>query len=272
MAVRYEEDDATPRRNTFLSVIGDHPTLLVSTVAALIFTIRSVAVTGGDIYTSSILVAHTSLGDAIRALLFFVLPTLLFGISSGLALAAGASIPIFRLTSETYLIGRPLPKLQRPLVLLAASFIVAAVGFSVSGFGVTLSVTYVILAPIVLFILSTLLKFARLGGRSLLGMLVSSALATSVIFLIPLMAAIPLLFVDDTFWLPRERLDFQNEAPFTGYVLKESGDYLVIFKDKPRVIIERKKDSVDDRDFCHLRPTRIEPVSEKVRSNTPLCP
>jgi hypothetical protein len=75
-----------------------------------------------------------------------------------------------------------------------------------------------------------------------------------------------------TFWLPRERLDFQNEASFTGYVIRESGDYLVLLKDKPRVIIERKKDMLDDRDFCHPRPTDEEAVSEKVQSNTPVCP
>ena len=85
-------------------------------------------------------------------------------------------------------------------------------------------------------------------------------------------------FLDNTFWLPRERLVFKEESAskeepaFTGYVLKTSEDYLTILKDKPRVIIERKKDTLKDRDYCYPKSTDENPVSENVQANMPSCP
>jgi hypothetical protein len=73
-----------------------------------------------------------------------------------------------------------------------------------------------------------------------------------------------------TFWLPRERLVFQNEAPFTGYVVKVSEDQLMILNDKPRVIIQKDKDTLKDRDFCY--PEDHKARSSKVAADSPVCP
>lgn len=92
MAVQHEERDATRRYNPLLSFAREHVTLLATMVAALIFALRCVAVSGGDVYVASILVAETSTGDAIRALLFTVLPILLYVVSIAAAVMASGRI------------------------------------------------------------------------------------------------------------------------------------------------------------------------------------
>jgi hypothetical protein len=81
-----------PRDNPILSFAREHVTLLATIVAALIFALRCVAVSGGDVYVASILVAETSTGDAIRALLFTVLPILLYVMSIAAAVMASGRI------------------------------------------------------------------------------------------------------------------------------------------------------------------------------------
>jgi len=73
-----------------------------------------------------------------------------------------------------------------------------------------------------------------------------------------------------TFWLPRERLSFNGEAPFTGYVLKASDDQLTILHDRPRIIIEKPKAALQDRDFCY--PEDHKARSSKVAADSPVCP
>jgi hypothetical protein len=72
------------------------------------------------------------------------------------------------------------------------------------------------------------------------------------------------------FWLPRERLVFKNERPFTGYVLKVSEDQLIILNDKPRVVIQKDKTTFEDRDFCY--PENHKARSSKVAADSPVCP
>jgi hypothetical protein len=93
--------------------------------------------------------------------------------------------------------------------------------------------------------------------------------------LLAFLAPIILLFLaptlgDRTFWRPRERIVFQNEAPFTGYVLKVSEDRLVILNDTPRVVIQKDKDTLKDRDFCY--PEDHEARSSRVAADLPVCP
>jgi hypothetical protein len=68
----------------------------------------------------------------------------------------------------------------------------------------------------------------------------------------------------------RERLVFHNEAPFTGYVLKASEDYLVILHDEPRVIVEKENATLEDRDFCY--PEDHKARSSKTAADSPTCP
>ena len=219
-------------------------------VAALIFVIRCVAVARGDTSTANILIATTTVGDAIRALAFLVIQLGLVVLAMALLAAIG-----------------PRGKLDLTSAGLAAASLVSWIaGAYVSG---DLGLFWFLLIPYAFLLLINVIRAATSGGRR----------GTSA-FTIALFIAVAILFsgtwiVDDAFWLPRERLVFQSEAPFTGYVLKESGDYLVILKERPRVIIERKKDTLDTlngRDFCHPRPSYEGEVPEKVQSNTPVCP
>jgi len=67
--------------NALLKVAREHLALLVPIVGVLIFALRCVFVSEGDPYVAAMLVSTTSVGDAIRALFFTVVPILLFGLS-----------------------------------------------------------------------------------------------------------------------------------------------------------------------------------------------
>jgi len=90
--------------------------------------------------------------------------------------------------------------------------------------------------------------------------------------LLPVTAVLALgaTLASKNFWLPPERLSFQNEAPFTGYVLKASDDHLIILNDNPRIIVEKPKATLQDRDFCY--PEDHKARSSKVAEDSPVCP
>jgi hypothetical protein len=234
-----------PGQNPLLSFARANVALLVPVVAALIFVIRCVAVARGDGLTAYSLIATTTIGDAIRALAFFI-------IELGLVLNALVLIIV---------VGR-----RAKLDLTNAGLAAASLASFIAATYLPGPPSWDDVGILIAIALANLIRgFAGDGRIDLRSLALFAIFAAVIIFA-------SLSIVDDTFWLPRERLVFQNEAPFTGYVLKESGDYLVILKDKPRVIIERKKETLDDRDFCHPGPTDEEPISEKVQSNTPVCP
>ena len=268
-----------------LTVARDNLALVVPIVGAFIFAIRCVIVSEGDRYVASVLIAQTSIGDAIRALLITAVALCLYGLWFAAAfMAARRIIPhgwrgprIWDLRLRD-LKGRD----QRTLGLMAVS-LTALLGFSyLSGFAeseLLRTERSGSLPPALLVISWAGFQFVVLimvhgyesRGYGGIGRGLAIALFLSVVALI-LWILVGILG-SKTFWLPRERLAFQNEVPFTGYVLKVNEDYLVILKDRPRVIIERKKDTLDDRDFCHPRPTdEEEEVSGKVQSSTPVCP
>jgi hypothetical protein len=246
-----------PRQNPLLSFARGNVTLLASVVAALFFAIRLLAVTRGDLYTASILLAETSLGDAIRVLLFSVaVPLTLYVVTNYAGFLAGSRGRVFDL---------------RTIGLLAVSVTAFALFFYLEGlfnrsrdFAQNVSLYLSLCFPTTVSFFTG--RWARLQYerplRFLLSRLTIPAFATLLLFFGP-----PLIAKD--FWLPRERLDFQNEAPFTGYVLKESGDYLVILNDEPRVIVQKDKATLEDRDFCY-------PEDHKARSSkqadAPICP
>jgi hypothetical protein len=247
----------TLRDNPLLSFARDHVTLLTPVVAALIFAIRCVAVTNGDRYTASILIAQTSLGDAIRALLFSILPVLLLATTFLLLGMAGRrgrlrdlkTIGLVAISAATYLLSSYLG--ARPASLIA----------------------YVFLLIIVLLIsvpssrrreIST---SARIFGLGVLGVVMLGALLG------------PITSVE--FWLPPERLMFTGEDAFTGYVLKSDGDHVVVMKDNPRIIIEKPKSALRERNFCYplISTERLWPISRVdstgrnvLRREMPVCP
>jgi hypothetical protein len=262
MAVRDDDDGfrtQRPQGNALLTLARDNFALLVPIIGALIFAFRCFVVTDGDRYVASTLVSTTSVGDAIRALFITMTPVLLFLLSYVAAFAAAR---------------RALDGSWRSSVGMA----VMAVAFT----ALFLYFEEELNAPSLFFLFCLLIYTIPTAlvvkERQRVGRWKQGRLAVFIISVVVYsFLAVWLLggpFVNKTFWLPRERLDFQNEDAFTGYVLKVSEGQLMILKDKPRVIIQRKKDTLEDRDFCHPRPrpTDIHPVSEKVQSNTPVCP
>jgi hypothetical protein len=260
----------TPRQNPLLSFAREHVTLLASVMAALIFTIRCTIVSEGDFYTASILVGQTSIGDAIRALLFPVVPILLI-LGSWIAGVAAGNRRRWREPATLGLVA-----------ISAAGWFIAYYLLGLLNTGLNQTVIAVLaFGPTILTVLfrdyqTSFRPIVRSGTRGqwlfyhLLNLLMAGTLA--LVFIPPTARAVRTAFGADAFWLPRERLDFQREAPFTGYVLKDSGDRLVILNDNPRVIIEKDKTTLEDRDFCYPEPTDVEHVSEKVQSNLPACP
>jgi hypothetical protein len=265
MAVRYEEPFPGPRGNPLLSFAHDNPTLVASLVAALIFAIRCVAITKGDTYTASILLAYTSLGDAVRALLFFVLPAGLIALTYALAMAAGLSAPFSKLAlaPRRFLTGW---SGRKPLGLMALSLTAAVLGAYLSGRFALEPGGHVIFDEtyyaFVFFMLGSTFAF---WGQIRVKMGVSDKVNRVVVFLGVIfflfvfvlnyhtVAAIRPLFDADTFWLPREHLVFANEKTHViGYVLNASDNHFVILNDDPRIIIE-KKGPPQDRDFCYAK-------------------
>ena len=236
------------RDNPLSSFVRNNVTLVASIVAALIFAIRCVIVSKGDPYTASILLTQTSLGDAIRALLFSLGPILL-------TIGAMSAAMVAEERYEWSAI--------QALGIIAASAIVVAISFFLSGqWSRWTSVAY--------FLFLGLLAWSSIrkrraqpredpGRRSLL---------IFTTFLIAIFASAAI--AADDFWLPRERLHFTNEAPFTGYVLKSSEDRFVVLSEDSRIIIEKPKATLQDRDFCYSEDHKAR--SSKMAADSPVCP
>jgi hypothetical protein len=259
-----DEDDGfstTPpaRDNPALSLARANVALLASVVAALMFAIRLVAVTGGDLYTASILLAETSVGDAIRVLLFsVVVPVTLLIVAVYAGFFAGlrgfdlGTIVLLTVSAIAY---STFNRLYDP--------------FNISntprGFVLNFYFYIALLLP------TAFLFYTGHWVRSRNERPLRLPLSTLTIYaFVGLLAyLVPSLIAKD-FWLPRERLDFKNEAPFTGYVLKVSQDHLIIMNDNPRVIVEKHKDTLEDRDFCYTEDHKAR--SSNVKSDAPVCP
>jgi hypothetical protein len=266
MAVR--DDDGgfrttpPPRANPLLSFARDHLALLISIVGALIFVFRCIIVSSGDMYVAFILIAETSVGDAIRALLFTLLPFLLYVSSYVAAVAVGKRI-LDRNPRGLETLGMAAVSVALPI---GATYLLGT--FQAAG------VLYVFVFstfPLLFTVLLMLGVATERQRRGKLGIFPSTVIVVFVILVFGL-ALVPLVgvFADRIFWLPRESLDFKNEDPFTGYVLKVSEDHLVILNDRPRVIVEKHKDTLEDRDFCY--PEDHKARSSNVKSDAPVCP
>jgi hypothetical protein len=129
MALRNEGSGTTaqgkPSDNLLLRLARDHVALLLSIIGALIFAFRCVVVSAGDPYVAFILVTETSVGDAVRALLFTVVPILLLLLSLVVSFTAMARI----------IMGRP-PGLKTAgmgLIILAVGGVLSLGGWFVAG-------------------------------------------------------------------------------------------------------------------------------------------
>ena len=89
--------------------VAEHLAILIPIVGAAIFYLRCLAVSNGDIYTASVLLSQTSIGDAVRSLLVLMAP---------LAFAIGAFMAMFALW-DRYMLGE-LRKPDTPLLILVA--------------------------------------------------------------------------------------------------------------------------------------------------------
>jgi hypothetical protein len=105
MAVRDEASGATaqdkPLDNTLLRLARENLALLVPIIGALIFAVRCFSVSEGDGYVASILVAETSIGDAIRALVLVVVSLLLIILCIAAAFVASKRVTALQLRGST---------------------------------------------------------------------------------------------------------------------------------------------------------------------------
>lgn len=289
MAVREEGSDAAPQHeasnNVLVSLARDHLALLVPIIGALIFAFRSVVVSEGDPYVAFILASQTSIGDAVRALLFTVVPILLLLLSLVVSFTATMQV----------IVGRPpgLKTAGMALGIVVGSGILSLAGwFLVGTFQRPLNTTAVavlaLFPPLFASELALLLKERRMpkrqqdrrlptalawilkavGGLDRALQVLSSLL--TVALAIAFLLSLGLALGERAFWLPPERFIFQNEAPFTGYVLKASEDHLIILNEHPRIIVEKPKATLQDRDFCY--PEHHRARSSKVAADSPVCP
>jgi hypothetical membrane protein len=261
-----DDDDgfrATPpaRDNLLLSLASfasvarfarEHVALVATVVGALVFALRCVVVTDGNPYTASILVAQTSLGDAVRALLFSLFWPLLIVGSLNLAM--------------TTVLRRDALERRAVLALLAGSLIMYLLGIYLSGASPRwLYAGLYFLSIGAMFLTSRNPRRAEAPGVGIVQMM-AFLLATSGLLLVVV------IVTDRSFWLPRERLVFNNEAPFTGYVIKQNSNYLVIMKDDPRVIIEKPEKELAERNICYQVIRDYNPIPKEARGEVPVCP
>jgi hypothetical protein len=250
----------TLRENPLLDFAREHVTLLVSIVGAIVFAIRCIVVSGNDIYVATALLAETSVGDAVRALLFTLLPILIVLLFFGTSFAASTRIIKGRwrdwMTLGLALIG--------PILWLGGHSLFGGFQEPIS---LLVAASYALFPLLIFIVVQLILKVRRLLVR---WALLALTIAFMLLSYLDIPQALAGAFAGKTFWLPPERIVFQNEAPFTGYVLKVNEDYLVILYDEPRIIIERKKTTLDDRDFCY--PEDHKARSSKLASDAPVCP
>jgi hypothetical protein len=243
---------STARSNALLSFAREHVTLVASMVSALIFSFRLFVVARGDGYTATILLAHASLGDAIRIFLMEALPILLLCSSLAAAYVAGTR-------AQAQAGWGCFGFLATCILLMAFYFYVSEEVFG-SGWSWGSAGTAVLLLGMAVATFYLAPDPARSRQRETRDGVVyldeaqSWRLIGRLIVLAFLLAWLSLDFPDiatDRFWLPRERLVFSaGQQPIIGYVLKTDEGRFVILNDDPRIIIEQRGAPIE-RDFCY---------------------
>lgn len=252
-----------PSRDPFITFISRNVTLIVPIFGALVFAVRCAIVSKGDVYTAGILITQTSIGDAIRALLFSVAPIILALTSIAAAVAAGN---LYRASDPQFLGLVGLGVLAGILGFLFLDV------FGAQGVSRLFLLLMIALLPVVVATLQAhMTEFSRRRHsidheeRTR-----QTWLVVSGIFVIAIIPALWPVLGSQNFWLPRERLVFRNETPFTGYVLRANDDRLVILEDQSRVIVQKVRDALQDRDYCY--PSDHKALSSMIPADSPLCP
>jgi hypothetical protein len=251
------EGAAAKKRNPVLEFVIERTGLLIPLASAVVFYIRCLAVSRGNLYTASILLSQSSIGDAIRALLLVTVP---------LALLIASIVAVLEL-GEDVIAGTARSRRTALLTLVSLLSLYAALffmGLGYFGAGV-LAGGYAIAMGAFLFV--WYLLAARFNLRDVLPL---GSVLKPLRALVGVAAAFAVWFVlfGDVFWLPRERLSFAHEEPITGYVLNTSDGYVVVLRDDPRVVFERPLGDLVDRRFCSLS----EVLEKRIRDDFPLCP
>jgi hypothetical protein len=244
-------------RDAVLGFFVERIGLLIPIVSAVVFYIRCLAVSRGDVYTASILLSQSSIGDAIRALLLVTVP---------LVLLMATLLAVLAFMEEVVAgdVRSPRAVLFAFIALLGMFAAILLMGFGYVGAALVTALWIVVIGISLLawYLLRAVfrLRDGLSAGPTLLSL--RRALAGVAVLL--------LLFVlsGDAFWLPRERLSFRDQEPITGYVLNLSDGYVVVLRDDPRVVIERPLGDLVDRSLC----SEFEVRDERIRDDFPLCP
>src|SRR5215211_2389470 len=228
MAVREERSDATSRGNPLLSFAREHIALLAPFIGALMFALRCLAVSRGDPYVASMLAVQTSIGDAVRALLLAVIPLLMLFVFWA-AVIDGLGRVINGRWREPKALGLLVISPVPPLGFwyfrswyFTGPFSPGRAAASLLLLGWLVSLPFV-------FVLGLAAERGYLQEQwREVRLLKASIRLWNVLLPVTAVLALGATLASKNFWLPPERLSFQNEAPFTGYVLKASDDHLII--------------------------------------------
>lgn len=237
------------------SLASQHVGSLIPLVGVLIFAIRCTVVSRGDLDTAAMLAAETSIGDAIRAVLITAMRVLFFIGAVLIAWTAGKRLQT-RQWFEPITAGL---LLSIPIMTVLGAYFTGA--FTSPVMRVALAVGFLpVLYMLVFWTRERLYAQGAVFFRVL-------ALGSAVVLAL---MVIYFPFTSPRFWLPPESFTFKNQPSFTGYLLKGSEDYLLIFEDRRRMLTEQPKTELLKREFCYLQ------YGQSVRSGgskyLPECP
>jgi hypothetical protein len=246
MAQRDGGSSSANSSDSLVSFATEHIGILLPFIGALIFYIRCIAVTRGNAYQGYMLLSQTSIGDAVRALTFTAIP---------LVLLLGSFVAIFAVWIRAS--RGELRKPATPLLMLVSAVSFVGANFF-AGLGLVAPAVFILVLMVLVGIPSLLIdSWARTDrARNTYPELWTIDVRTMFRwFRLILIAAIGIVLVwgmasIDAFWLPRERLVFRGQAPFTGYLLKASEEHFVILDDNARIVFEKPKADLLDRTFC----------------------
>jgi hypothetical protein len=255
------DEGSTPAllSNKLQRFASQHVALIVPFIGVVIFAIRCTVVSRGDPNTAAILIAEASIEDAIQVVVLWVLPALLTALIFIIAWSAGE-----------HTLARGL--FDPVTIALALTIIVLIFGALFLGGLLTAPGWFgfkpAIAAVLFLILCIQLAGFAQIRLRQIKLQAASSFRIRLflVIAAAEMLVAILLPLFHPRFWLPPEKVTFKDEAPFTGYLLEDSADYLVIFEERRRVLTERPKVDLVRREFCDLSRANSE------SRDLPKCP
>lgn len=237
--------------NVLTTLVREHIALLVPLIGVLIFTIRCTVVSRGDPAIAATLFAETSLADAIRAVIGSLTVFLLELAFIAIPWAAGRWVRKGNWWSMS---------LTAVLLLISWAAYVATLYFIgiLGQESLAERILLILVGLCIVFVIANWsYQIRNEGSRSWGGVFIFgpfdrqliNAVGGALILLILLTAGLYSLGNPD-FWLPAERFAFKGRPAFTGYLLKGSEDYLIIFEERRRIVIEEPKTDLVDRQFC----------------------